>query len=382
MNIVFALTYFDESNFAGGTQSLVKSLSNELTKSGNHIVILNINHNKKSDEICIKKYDWGESVSVPSRGSFPALIGKKILASLFHARFPIKKRDILDCLESADALVFFDVNEMSFPFFLKNTPLLKLFYCCTLIEKEDLFKRRLLAGNLLRKASDLYIASNVYTGMALERLGIESDKVKIIPYGINVSKYSRIGELPFDERRIGFLGGIEHRKGIHLLIKACSEIQVQHSLVIAGQIRDSQYSDEIKTNVDKLNGGGFCKAEFAGRIPDEGIMRFFSSLSIFVCPSLAEEFGIVILEAMACEVPVIASSTGGIRTIIEDGKNGLLFESGNPHDLKDKINLLLSDGDYARKLARNGRETVENNYSIKNTASELKSYIERNMKVR
>ena len=76
--------------------------------------------------------------------------------------------------------------------------------------------------------------------------------------------------------------------------------------------------------------------------------------SLFVLPSRTEAMGRVLLEAMACKKPIIASNVGGIPEIIKDGYNGLLFESENVDDLAEKIRLVLSNKKYPTMLRNNG----------------------------
>ena len=94
----------------------------------------------------------------------------------------------------------------------------------------------------------------------------------------------------------------------------------------------------------------------------------YHSADVFVLPSIRidgfeEGLGVVLLEAMACGVPVIGSNTGGISSIIDDGYNGFLVTEKSPEDLAEKIGILLSDGSIREKFKANGRETVSTKYS-------------------
>lgn len=377
MKIFFALTYYDSTSFVGGTQSLAKRLSKELSSENIDITVLTVNHkgDESADDFDIRRDDEVRIISFPPSTSALKDFFKKILKRFVNVNYLLKKRNLLKFANEADALVFFDVNEMTFPFYLKKISALRAFYCCTLVEKENYFKKTLYARRLLKKSSDIYLASNTETKKVLERLGIGGDRIKIIPYGIDTGKYCRKEEYSFEDKRIGFLGGIEQRKGIHILLKACRDLDISHKLFIAGQIREKDYFEKIRDDISKLGEKGNCKAEYVGCVPDEEIVSFYGGLSVFVCPSLSEEFGIVALEAMACEIPVIASAEGGLKTIINDGENGLLFEKGNDGELKDKLTAVLTDRGYALKLARNGRKRVQEIYSIKKTAQLLSTYI-------
>ncbi len=88
------------------------------------------------------------------------------------------------------------------------------------------------------------------------------------------------------------------------------------------------------------------------------IPSYFRAADIVVCPSLYESFGYVNLEALASGTPVVASCTGGIPEIIQDGHTGLLFEKGNPKDLEEKVGLLLRDEPLRIRLAANGLKEI------------------------
>ena len=79
-----------------------------------------------------------------------------------------------------------------------------------------------------------------------------------------------------------------------------------------------------------------------------------AACSLFVLPSRTEAMGRVLIEAMACKKPIVASNVDGIPTIVKNDFNGLLFESENVDDLAEKIDRLLGNKDLAKKLAENG----------------------------
>ncbi|RMF95619.1 MAG: glycosyltransferase family 1 protein [Candidatus Schekmanbacteria bacterium] len=383
MKIVFALTYYDNSLFIGGTQSLVRRLSLELCRKGEELYILTINHRKgkTSDSLLITKSEDLNIIKINHKGSLFAKFKRKIVRRLFKTGYILKRKECYQFLYDADVIVFFDVNEMTFPFHLNRFNGLKVFYCCTLLEKEDYFRKNPFSRLLLKNSSDYYLASNVETKSALKRLGVEESKIEVIPYGIEIDKYQRNASYSFDVKRIGFLGGIEERKGIHILLEACKKLDMPFRLMIAGQIRDEKYFNDIKKEIDMINKRENCEAKYIGCLPDEEMVSFYSSLTVFVCPSLSEEFGIVILEAMACETPVIASKEGGLKTIIEDGKSGLLFEKGNAEELNRKLDLILSDKEFALKLAKEGRKRVEGQYSIEKTGEKFLSFLRDKRKI-
>ena len=98
---------------------------------------------------------------------------------------------------------------------------------------------------------------------------------------------------------------------------------------------------------------------------------------IFVLPSLYENFPLSLLEAMASECSVVASDVGGIPEVIADGINGILVSPTDQEELAEKIKMLADDKDYARSIAKRGRQTVVEKFSWDQTASDTYSYIEK-----
>jgi glycosyltransferase involved in cell wall biosynthesis len=96
---------------------------------------------------------------------------------------------------------------------------------------------------------------------------------------------------------------------------------------------------------------------------EEQYVELYANASVFACPSVYEPFGIINLEAMACETPVVASRVGGILETVVDGETGYLVEPANPRAIADAINTLLRNPEMAKKFGRNGRRRVEDHFS-------------------
>jgi glycosyltransferase involved in cell wall biosynthesis len=117
-------------------------------------------------------------------------------------------------------------------------------------------------------------------------------------------------------------------------------------------------------------------------LPKEKVITLYTHAAIFVCPSVYEPFGIINLEAMACETPVVASAVGGIPEVVEHGETGLLVppeaisptevEPQHPEqysrDLAAAINVLLDDPDLREMMAARARARVEREFSWTNIA--------------
>ena len=147
-------------------------------------------------------------------------------------------------------------------------------------------------------------------------------------------------------RYVLFLGFPWHLKGVDILIKAFHKVADKHpdvTLRVVGHCPDRGPFERLAAGHPRIS---LEKAV----MPDDAI-ALMSRCEIFVLPSRTEAMGRVLLEAMAARKPIIASRVGGIPTYVEDGRNGLLFNSENVQELAAGMDLLLQDSDYADKLA-------------------------------
>jgi starch synthase len=162
-----------------------------------------------------------------------------------------------------------------------------------------------------------------------------------------------------------FNGRITRQKGLPLLLAAALKLDPRYQLVIVASSPDTP---ELAAEVDAL--AGRASAERGNLIwidhfiSREDLIHLHSHATVFVCPSIYEPFGLVILEAMACETAVVASRVGGIPEIVVEGETGYLVDF-DPADLEGfttalagRIDELLTDPSLASRMGQAGRERV------------------------
>ncbi|HEX3178491.1 MAG TPA: glycosyltransferase [Methylomirabilota bacterium] len=98
-------------------------------------------------------------------------------------------------------------------------------------------------------------------------------------------------------------------------------------------------------------------------LPRARTIALYTHAAVFVCPSVYEPFGIINLEAMACETPVVASAVGGIVEVVEDGKTGLLVPPAQPEVLAQALTRVLDNPELGRRMGKAGRARVEARFS-------------------
>lgn len=213
----------------------------------------------------------------------------------------------------------------------------------------------------------------------LKLFNISADRIEVIHNGIDLNKWkktnSRNAQKKYDipEKYVLFFGRTTKQKGIDTLIEASDFIDPTVRIVICTTgadttefLKEMESFAKTKKNITWLN-----------KMLDESeCIEIYSGASVFVCPSIYEPFGIINLEAMACEVPVVASAVGGIKEIVVDGKTGFLIEPSKPKLLAQKVNEILSNRKLAETLGKNGRKRVEKHFSWTTIAKQVKQLYE------
>ena len=191
-----------------------------------------------------------------------------------------------------------------------------------------------------------------------------SGKIKLISYPISPIFYSTrkkslltVSETPV----ILTVAGLEPRKGLDTLIKAVSLLPKRVKVVIKGGIRDTIYVQELDKMIEELNLRD--SITFVTEIIDyDDLVSYYKSATLFVLPTREDCLGVVLLEALHCDLPVVATSVGGIPDMIEDGMNGILVKPDDPYELANAISLLLNDNAKRQKIAENARRTLFDRY--------------------
>jgi glycosyltransferase involved in cell wall biosynthesis len=162
---------------------------------------------------------------------------------------------------------------------------------------------------------------------------------------------------------VGFMGRLVEEKGILDLLEAISRVSGEHVLLFIGS---GQLKGEILQKAKKLGLEG--RVKIIDHVSSMKVPDYLSCFDVLVLPSLTkmnwkEQFGRVLIEAMACEVPVIGSSSGEIPSVIGDA--GLVFQEGNVGDLVNKIELIMTDNNQRKALGKKGRKRVLDNFTHK-----------------
>ena len=230
-----------------------------------------------------------------------------------------------------------------------------------------------MAGSFVLSNAELITANSVFTKKSILSINSSVDnKIRIIPMGVDECRFCkkdriRAGEPTESSRIILSIGRIVEKKGLKYLIMAMQEIIKRYpdmTLFIGGDGPEKKQLIQLcsELNLEK-------NVIFLGFVAPEKIAELYASSDIFILPSIetkdgdTEGLGVVLLEAMACGVPVIGSNLGGITDIIEDNKTGLLTRPGDPDDIARKILSLISDKELRTTLSKNAITLVNEKFS-------------------
>jgi len=215
--------------------------------------------------------------------------------------------------------------------------------------------------------------------------GVDPGKVHVIHNGIDLNQYRKDPAVDaLVKRRVDperpfvlFVGRITRQKGIIHLVNAIPMIDPSIQVVLcAGAPDTSEIGQEMAKGVEEVSANRPGVIWIREMLPRKDVIQFYSHAAVFCCPSVYEPFGIINLEAMACETAVVASAVGGIPEVVVPEETGLLvdlklkpgtFEPVAPPvfsaDLASAINRVALDPSLRNMLGRNGRLRVEEHFS-------------------
>lgn len=206
-----------------------------------------------------------------------------------------------------------------------------------------------------------YIAVSVAAQSTIKKhFGIKN--IEIIPNGVDIKRFNPYGAKfsDFEDGKFNilFVGRLEKRKGIPILFKALSKVKDKDlRLIVVGT---GPLFKKYKDKIDKLH----IEVQFLGKVSPMKLPSLYRTSHLFIAPSIkGESFGIVLLEAMASGIPVIASNIVGYAETLKQGKYGILFENKDPDDLRKKILRIYKDESLRKKLSEKGAIYVRNNYA-------------------
>lgn len=261
----------------------------------------------------------------------------------------------------------------------------------------------------LRHVDVVVACSQHVAGLVCRRFPGFADRVRVVPNGVDTDRFRPAPGITAEPGRILFVSRVSPEKGVHVLVEAFRKVweerpDAQLDVVgtpgllpwslLGGLSDDPKVRELVRFYGDGplarawrqlRRGGEAYRAElwrllpekaaqricFAGAVAHEAIPERYQRASLFVLPSLSDAFGIPVVEAMACGLPVVGARTGGIAESVEHGRTGLLVAPGDAGELAGALLRLLDDPALAAAMGRSGRVRAARLYSWDLVASDL-----------
>ena len=233
----------------------------------------------------------------------------------------------------------------------------------------------------------------------LKHFDVDESKVHVIYNGINLEQYVETSETAtldtygVDKTKpyVLFVGRITRQKGIIHLVNAIKYIDPDTQIVLCAGAPDTpEIGEEMKNAVNAVKKTRENVIWIDKMVTKEEIIQLYSHAAVFCCPSIYEPFGIINIEAMACNTAVVASAVGGIKEVVVHGETGLLipleqqteapFEPIDPdkfsRDLAQGVNQVINDKTLRETMAKNGRKRVEDYFDWVAIAKQVETLYE------
>lgn len=205
------------------------------------------------------------------------------------------------------------------------------------------------------------------------------NKISILPNGIDINMFNNKTKInKKNTQTILFVSILDkhHKfKGIDYLLEAIIKVKkvipnIKLKIIGEGELNKYYQKMSINLKIDE-------NVEFLGKVKQKDLAKHYNQSSIFALPSTEiEGFGIVLLEAMACKLPVIATEIAGVSNDIKINNTGLIINKKDSQALADAIIKLLKDRELSTLMGKNGRKLIENKYDWKIIANQLEKIYE------
>jgi len=366
------LTWEYPPRVVGGISRVVHDLSKRLIKDGHEVTVITYKDGNALDyenDKGVEVYRVGDFMINPN--NFIDWIMQMNFNMVAKANQIIAEKGNFDVIHAHDWLVAYAARTLKYSY---NLPIVATIHATEAGRNSGIHdeKQRYINDTewlLTYEAAEVIVNSN-YMKNELQRLfGLPYDKINIVPNGVNTALFSGI-ERDYNFRRkyamdnekiILYVGRLVYEKGVQHLIAAMPKVLEGYhdaKLVIAGK---GGMLEELKAQAEYLGLGQ--KVYFAGYLGGNDVQKMYKAADVSVFPSTYEPFGIVALEAMLSENPIVVSDTGGLNEIVEHRVDGMKSYTGNANSIADSILELLYDEQLAKNIVKKAKNKVKNNYN-------------------
>lgn len=231
------------------------------------------------------------------------------------------------------------------------------------------------------KAPQQIASTSVAMARQTESLYKPGKEIQITPFGVDVAFFKPSGQKAEDSIvTIGMVKTFEEKYGPHHFLESIPILE--RKLQSAGMaeifknvrilmVGEGKMWEELVKQTERLSIQDIVT--FTGAVPHHEVPDYLNKLDIYCAPSEKESFGVAVIEASSCELPVIVSDVGGLPEVVLDGKTGYIVPNKSPEQIAEKLFLLLIDPELRKTMGKNGRKFVEETYSWEKCVDKMES---------
>lgn len=233
---------------------------------------------------------------------------------------------------------------------------------------QNRFKKKIIVDNL-RYANEIASTSLIMADKVRELLNEEYKKITITPFGVDLSLFQYRGSKSNEEVVIGNIKSLKKIYGLEYLINAISILKKQLEKDNMSELRnkvkvyiygDGPERDNLLVLIKELN--LVDTVYLKGKIPNSKVPEALASFDIFCATSIQESFGVSLIEAMAMELPIVATPVPGFIEIVDDNRTGLIADSMDPYQIAKALQILISKKELRERMGKHGREKAEEKF--------------------
>jgi glycosyltransferase involved in cell wall biosynthesis len=216
--------------------------------------------------------------------------------------------------------------------------------------------------------ADAIAIPSLYVKRTFLERGIPEKKIIHVPYGVDLAAFRKVQKTD-DVFRVIFVGGMTLRKGVHYLLQAFSELKLKNAeLLLVGTM-----NEEMAPFFKKYEG----VFRYAGHVPQKELYKQYSNASVFVLASIEEGLAMVQPQAMACGLPVIATTNTGGEDIIRDGVDGFIIPIRSVEALKEKILWMYEHPEERTRMGESAMVRVQSGFTWQDYGNRMVQAYER-----
>ena len=362
---ILMLTWEYPPRIVGGIARVVNDLSKRLIKDGHDVTVVTY----KEGNVPYYELDKGVKVYrvdnfMINASNFIDWVMQLNFNMIEKASEIIQKEGKFDVIHAHDWLVAYAAKTLKHSF---DIPLVSTIHATEAGRNSGIRDAQQKYINdtewmLTYESTEVIVNSNYMKGELQRLFGLPFEKINVAPNGVNLLTYSGIDrDYEFrrryamdNEKIILFVGRLVYEKGVQHLIAAMPKILAGYNdskLVIAGR---GGMIDELRQEAYNL-GWGY--------VGGKDVARLYKAADVAVFPSTYEPFGIVALEAMLSETPVVVSDIGGLNEIVQHRENGMKCYAGNANSIADSILELLYNPELCANITKKAKAKVRNEYN-------------------